>query len=461
MTALADIADCRLGKMLDQQKNLGALRPYLRNTNVQWGRINLDDIKEMRIEDHERDKYAVLPGDLLICEGGEPGRCAVWREDREMYLQKALHRVRPRDGISADYIRWWFQNATSNGGLDDLFTGSTIKHLPARQLARVPIPVPSAAEQQRIAERLDDFEHSRAAAAIRLQSACAALDRFRSATLAAACSGRLTADWRDAHPDGDAEQLYRELIEEREKSKTQRATLPDEPGLTSAAQVELLPSSWRAVRLGDILDVGTGATPLRKKRAYYENGTIPWVTSGAVNAGKISSPTELITPLALEETNVKLFPPGTLLVAMYGEGQTRGRVAELAIESGTNQAVAAVLFAEATARLKPFIRLFFEDSYQRIRALSVGGVQPNLNLGMIKDTLLPLPPLEEQAEIVRRAATALTVADRLSSQIEQAAGALDRVSRATLAKAFRGELVPAEEVCAGGLEDMAEAPARG
>jgi type I restriction enzyme, S subunit len=181
VAALADIADCRLGKMLDQQKNLGALRPYLRNTNVQWGRIDLDDIKEMRIEDHERDKYVVLPGDLLICEGGEPGRCAVWREDREMYLQKALHRVRPGEGISPDYIRWWFQNTTSNGGLDDLFTGSTIKHLPARQLARVPIPVPPAAEQQRIAERLDDFEHSRGAAAIRLQSACATLDRFRSA----------------------------------------------------------------------------------------------------------------------------------------------------------------------------------------------------------------------------------------------------------------------------------------
>jgi type I restriction enzyme, S subunit len=142
----------------------------------------------------------------------------------------------------------------------------------------------------------------------------------------------LTADWRDAHPDASAEQLYRELIEGQEKLKSRRATPPDEPGLTSAAQLELLPCRG-AVRLGDILDVGTGATPLRKKRVYYENGTIPWVTSGAVNAGMISLPTELITQLALEETNVKLFPPGTLLIAVAvakfcrerGRGSSSGR----------------------------------------------------------------------------------------------------------------------------------------
>jgi len=187
--------------------------------------------------------------------------------------------------------------------------------------------------------------------------------------------------------------------------------------------------------------VATGATPLRTKRGYYEGGTIPWVTSGSVNAGTITRPAELIT-LALAETNVKLFPAGTLLVAMYGEGQTRGRVAELAIEAGTNQAVAAVLFAEDTMCLQPFVRLFFEDSYRRVRALSIGGVQPNLNLGMIKDTLLPLPALEEQVEIVRRADAMMSATDRLIAQIDRSVGALDRVTKASLAKAFRGELGP-------------------
>jgi type I restriction enzyme S subunit len=107
--ALGSVADCRLGKMLDAEKNQGELRPYLRNTNVQWGTIDLSDVKEMRIIDDERDRYAVLPGDLLVCEGGEPGRCAVWRDDRGVYIQKALHRVRPLNGTSVEYLRWFLQ----------------------------------------------------------------------------------------------------------------------------------------------------------------------------------------------------------------------------------------------------------------------------------------------------------------------------------------------------------------
>jgi type I restriction enzyme S subunit len=126
---------------------------------------------------------------------------------------------------------------------------------------------------------------------------------------------------------------------------------------------------------------------------------------------------------------------------MYGEGQTRGRVAELAIEAGTNQAVAAMVFDAESAPLQPFIRLFFEDSYQRVRALSIGGVQPNLNLRMIKDTLLPLPPMEEQQEIVRRSTEMLSAADRLVARIDGTAGMLDHVCRASLVKALRGELV--------------------
>ena len=447
-TVFGDIADCRLGKMLDQAKNRGEERPYLRNVNVQWGQIALDDVKCMRITADETERYAVRPGDLLVCEGGEPGRCAVWRDGREMYLQKALHRVRPRGGISPDYLRWWLQGAASAGRLDRLFTGSTIKHLPGRQLSRIDVALPPRAEQHRIAERLDEIEVRRASTARHLESARRIVERFRRAVLAAACSGRLTVDWREDHPGSTSEELLTRLIANPE-STTRRESTQKEPGLISEAELALLPETWSLVSLGDIVDVGTGATPLRKNRAYYDDGTIPWVTSGAVNAGTIIAPTELITPHALDETNVKLFPPGTLLVAMYGEGQTRGRVAELAIEAGTNQAVAAVIFSAETATLQPFIRVFFEDSYQRVRALSIGGVQPNLNLGMIKATPLPLPPLDEQHEIVRRASAAMGTADRLVAQIEHTLATLDRVTQASLATAFRGVLVPTEAALAG------------
>lgn len=446
--SLGEIADCRLGKMLDQAKNQGELRPYLRNVNVQWGQIDLDDVKEMRITDEERERYAVKPGDLLVCEGGEPGRCAIWSSDQEMYLQKALHRVRPRGGTLPEYLRWWLQDAANTGRLNDLFTGSTIKHLPGRQLARVQVAVPPVDEQTRIVERLAKLDARRAAAAAHLLSARATVGRLRTAILAAACSGRLTDDWRDTNPASTADALEALLLGTPPSGKPISAGVGQAQGLTSEAQLELLPPSWSLVRIGDILNVSTGATPLRKNRGYYENGTIPWVTSGAVNAGTITTATEFITPLALAETNVKIFPMGTLLVAMYGEGQTRGRVAELAIEATTNQAMAALLFNADTAPLRPFVRLFFEDSYQRVRALSIGGVQPNLNLGMIRDTLIPLPALDEQREIIRRATLALDAASRMATQIDAATSSVSRVFNAAITQAVRGQLVPPDATIA-------------
>ena len=125
------VANTRLGKMLDAAKNTGALRPYLRNTNVQWFEFNLDDVKELRLEDYELDEFRVENGDLLICEGGEPGRCAIWSgELPEVYFQKALHRVRPYSGILPRYLQISLRVDAQSGSLERYFTGATIKHFP-------------------------------------------------------------------------------------------------------------------------------------------------------------------------------------------------------------------------------------------------------------------------------------------------------------------------------------------
>jgi type I restriction enzyme S subunit len=392
------------------------------------------------------DRFAAQPGDLLFAWSGTPGTsfgAHVWHGP-EAWINQHIFRV---DFSSHQFDRDFLRaalDANLTSYIEQAQGGVGLAHITKAKLNESVLLVPPLGEQRRIADRLDRIEARRASTSARLTRARALLERFRNALLAAACSRRLTEDWREAHSDATADLLLVQLNGSRHTAKSRRPDARGERGLTSEMQLELLPSSWNLVRLGDILDVGTGATPLRKNRAYYDDGTIPWVTSGAVNARMITSPTELITPLALKDTNVKRFPPGTLLIAMYGEGQTRGRVAELAIDAGTNQAVAAVLFTKATAALRPFVRLFFEDSYRRVRALSVGGVQPNLNLGTIKDTLFPLPPLEEQVEIVSRATVALAAADGLASQAARANTTLVRISRATLAKAFRGELVASE-----------------
>jgi len=148
----------RLGKMLDAQKNRGELKPYLRNTNVQWMRFELDDVKDMRVEEREVEELRLKTGDLLICEGGEPGRCAIWRDEvGEMYFQKAIHRVRPCDAVTSEYLALNLQIDCANGVLDGFFTGATIKHLTGRSLATYPIPIPPLAEQRRIVAKVEQL----------------------------------------------------------------------------------------------------------------------------------------------------------------------------------------------------------------------------------------------------------------------------------------------------------------
>ena len=156
---LADVADLQLGKMLDQKKNKGVLMPYLANVNVRWGDFNLDDLREMRFEHGEIEKYGVRQGDIIMCEGGEPGRCAIWiGPDDTMMIQKALHRIRAREGVDGRYLYYFLRHEGERGALAPLFTGSTIKHLPKRNLARVKVSTPSLDEQREVASVLSAYD---------------------------------------------------------------------------------------------------------------------------------------------------------------------------------------------------------------------------------------------------------------------------------------------------------------
>jgi type I restriction enzyme S subunit len=110
--ALSEIAEFRLGKMLDQKKNKGDLMPYLANVNVRWGEFDFQNLREMRFEEHELDAFSLRYGDIVMCEGGEPGRCAIWKEQLpKMMIQKALHRIRAHQNIDRVYLYYnlWFK----------------------------------------------------------------------------------------------------------------------------------------------------------------------------------------------------------------------------------------------------------------------------------------------------------------------------------------------------------------
>ena len=147
---LGPVATSRLGKMLDKQKNTGTPKKYLRNINVRWFSFDLADLQEMKIEETEFEKYTIKKDDLVICEGGEPGRCAVWEKNETIYFQKALHRVRftvesePR--LYMYYI--WFM--TNTGALNKFYTGTGIKHLTGQSLEKVFVPVIDIKTQQKL-----------------------------------------------------------------------------------------------------------------------------------------------------------------------------------------------------------------------------------------------------------------------------------------------------------------------
>lgn len=201
-----------------------------------------------------------------------------------------------------------------------------------------------------------------------------------------------------------------------------------------------LPKGWVWASIGEIANIETGATPLRSKKEYYESGTIPWVTSSALNDLFIKQADEKITELALKETNCKVFPIHTLLIAMYGEGKTRGKVSELLINAATNQACAALIFEDYILELKPYIKFYLQKNYDDIRCLSSGGVQPNLNLGIIKSTKIPFAPLPEQHRIVAKIEELFTELDAGVELLKKLKAKLKRYRQAVLKAAVEGNL---------------------
>ena len=154
---LGDGAEVQLGKMLDKGKNKGTPYPYLANLSVRWCSFDLSALRMMPFTESECEKFALLPGDVLMCEGGVPGRCAVWREkDSPVKYQKAIHRIRSKI-FFPDFIQKYFEAICDSSWFVEMFTGTTIKHLPRETLCNTLVPLPPLAEQKRIVAKLEEL----------------------------------------------------------------------------------------------------------------------------------------------------------------------------------------------------------------------------------------------------------------------------------------------------------------
>jgi type I restriction enzyme S subunit len=214
---LSEVATLKLGKMLDKAKNQGTLTPYLRNINVRWFAFDVTDIKEIRVSEDERKNLAIRKGDVMICEGGEPGRCAIWEGIDDFYVyQKTVYRLRPSEKILPEWVCYCLKNGADSGTLSELFTGTTIKHLTSVAFKEFQLLLPSLEEQKEIVRRVEKMFEKIDMMEEEYQKAAKLCDRLEQATLAKAFRGELVPQDPDDEP---ASVLLEQVKREKGKGK--------------------------------------------------------------------------------------------------------------------------------------------------------------------------------------------------------------------------------------------------
>lgn len=216
-----DVVDSRLGKMLDKVKNSGVATKYLGNINVRWFRFDLTELQDILISEKERQELCLKVGDVLICEGGEPGRCAIWTEETKspITFQKALHRARVSESILPQWLAFNLKHDCERKVIDQIFTGTTIKHLTGKALNDYPLRLPPLSEQTEIVRRVEALFALADKVEARYTTARAQVDKLTPALLAKAFRGELV----DQDPnDEPAEQLLARLRATRESEPVKR-----------------------------------------------------------------------------------------------------------------------------------------------------------------------------------------------------------------------------------------------
>jgi len=336
--------------------------------------------------------------DLLMVWDG--ARCGLIGKAIKGAVGSTLMKILPKENIDKEYLyhfissKYWTLNTKPKG--------VGIPHIEPTLLWNFELVVPPLPEQQAIVAKIEELFSELENGKQQLLTAQQQLKVYRQSLLKWAFEGKLT----------------NKNVKEGE-----------------------LPKGWKKLRIEDIATVGTGATPLKGNKLYYENGEIAWVTSSALNEAFVKEATDFVTDLALKETNLSIYPKNSLLLAMYGEGKTRGKCSELLIEASTNQAIAAIHFKNHDDRIKPFLKYFLIKNYNDIRMLSSGGVQPNLNLGIVKKTIIPIPSYSEQNSIILLLESKLTVCDKIQETISECLQQAETLKQSILKKAFEGKLI--------------------
>ena len=396
---LGSIADIQLGKMLSPKAKTGdSPQPYLRNQNVQWGRVDVSDVAVMDFSEREQEKFALKKGDLLICEGGEPGRCAVWQGEIEpCYYQKALHRLRPHAGIAdAEFLSLWIRHQAYTGAFEDQNAKTTIAHLPLVRLEQLPVPDLNLAQQQQMAkalrERLAVVEEARRAA----QAQTDEMDALRAAIYRASFRGVVPVA---VPPEGMAE----------------------------------APQGWRWAKLGDLARLESGHTPSRSRPDWW-GGDISWVSLTEIRAldGTWVESTQIKTNEAgIANSSARILPRGTVC---FSRTASVGFVTLMARPMATSQDFANWVCGD---ELDPeFLMYALIGSRRELRALATGATHKTIYMPMLESFHLCLPDRATQGAIVQALKAQLAAAEEARQAVQAQLDEIKRLPGRLLVQAF-------------------------
>ena len=421
---LKSIAISSLGKTLDKAKNKGELKPYLCSINVYWDGIDLTTVKEARLEEGELPKYLLKPGDLLICEGGDVGRSAVWESTQEMYYQNALHRVRFYGGINPYFFQLLLECYKGNLILDTYSKGMTIKHLVQTALNAIIFPLPPLAEQNRIVDainRLLPFLRSYDRAEKRITALNTEFpETLKKSILQEAVQGKLVPqDPSDEPAEALLERIRAEkqrLIKEGKIKKDKHESVifrrdnshyEKLDGVERCIDDELpfeIPENWRWCRLKSIVNV---VSARRVHQSDWRSEGVPFYRAREI--GKLADTGSVVNELFITEALYTEFSssgvphPGDLMVTAVG---TLGKTYIVKDSDRFYYKDASVICFENFGKITPaYLKLLMYSPYMedQIKQNSAGTTVGTITIVKANEYLIPLPPLMEQQRIVDQA----------------------------------------------------------
>ncbi len=383
------------------------------------------------------DRHRVRHGDLLFAWSGTPGTsfgAHIWKGPDAALNQHIFNIKFDPNVLDARYFCLALNQNVSRY-VTQAQGGVGLAHITKSKFLDSFIPLAPKPEQLELVAEIEKQFSRLDEAVANLKRVKASLKRYKAAVLKAAVEGRLVPNEAEiARREGRAYEPAHELLQQvLSKRRQPWQGRHREPSGAIDANTDGLPDGWCWCTIEQLAEVGTGATPSRSNASYWLDGDVAWVSSAVVNEPYVDAASEFVTRKALSETNLTLYPPGTLLVAMYGEGKTRGRCTELRIPATTNQAIAAL---QVDSRTRPYLKLFLEHNYEELRKVASGGVQPNLNLGIIRTVRVPLPPLAEQQRIVVEVDRCLSLVSDFERAVDLSELRAGRLRRAVLSVAI-------------------------